>query len=162
MRTISGWGILGLCLYSGHCHGLAGPVVLIAMAALGVPAAWLPALAVLALLAGFGTRRGAGQPSGDQSLAARDPARAGAQGRRPEIRLARCWWCRSCWATNNDIAEQIERLEVHYFANGDAGLHFMLLSDWLDSDAQLADEDTRRLTFAAAQIAVLNQRHGRR
>ena len=29
-----------------------------------------------------------------------------------------------------DIAEQIERLEVHYFANGDAGLQFILLSDW--------------------------------
>ncbi len=58
-----------------------------------------------------------------------------------------------------EIAEQIERLEVHYFANGDAGLQFILLSDWVDSDAELSDEDTRRLQFASERIAALNLRH---
>ena len=30
------------------------------------------------------------------------------------------------------IAEQIERLEVHYLANSDGDLYFALLSDWAD------------------------------
>ncbi len=58
-----------------------------------------------------------------------------------------------------DIGEQTERLEVHYFANGDAGLQFVLLSDWVDSDVELSPQDTQRLDFASQKIAALNQRH---
>jgi cyclic beta-1,2-glucan synthetase len=58
-----------------------------------------------------------------------------------------------------EIADHIERLEVHYFANGDAGMQFVLLSDWVDSDVELSPEDTRRLDFASERIAILNLRH---
>ena len=58
-----------------------------------------------------------------------------------------------------DIADQIERLEVHYFANGDAGLQFILLSDWVDSDAERSLQDDRLLDFASEGIAALNRQH---
>ncbi len=57
------------------------------------------------------------------------------------------------------IAQQIERLEVHYLANADAGMSFALLSDWTDSPSEHRDDDDALLAVAKAGIAALNQRH---
>ena len=58
------------------------------------------------------------------------------------------------------IAEQIERLEVHYLANDDGELRFALLTDWTDADAEHMAGDEELLAFTAGLIAALNQRHG--
>ena len=53
------------------------------------------------------------------------------------------------------IAEQIERLEVHYLANPDGDLRFALLSDWTDAPKKTCRETTncwpRRSTDRAAE-----------
>src|SRR5207344_273333 len=41
--------------------------------------------------------------------------------------------------TNEAIAEQIERLEVHHLASPDGDLRFALLSDWTDSATETAE-----------------------
>jgi cyclic beta-1,2-glucan synthetase len=58
-----------------------------------------------------------------------------------------------------DIEEQVKRLEVHYLSNAEAGLQFILLSDWADSDTEHTPEDDALLDAARAQIAALNARH---
>ncbi len=62
-------------------------------------------------------------------------------------------------AHEDEIAQQIERMEVHYLSNSDAGLVFVMLSDWLDSDDEATPEDQALLDFARARIAALNARH---
>ncbi len=59
-----------------------------------------------------------------------------------------------------EVAEQIERLEVHYLANPDGDLRFALLSDWTDAptETMAGDEDT--LAAAREGIERLNRRHG--
>ncbi|HEX6260040.1 MAG TPA: glucoamylase family protein, partial [Woeseiaceae bacterium] len=57
------------------------------------------------------------------------------------------------------IAEQIERLEVHYLANSDGDLRFALLSDWTDALQETMPEDDELLAAAADGIARLNRRH---
>ena len=39
-------------------------------------------------------------------------------------------------ADHADIEEQLERLEVHYLANPEGHLHFVLLTDWPDASAE--------------------------
>ena len=58
------------------------------------------------------------------------------------------------------IAEQIERLEVHYLANPDGDLRFALLSDWTDAPQESMPEDDELLAATVEGIARLNQRHG--
>ena len=58
------------------------------------------------------------------------------------------------------IAEQIERLEVHYLANPDGDLRFALLSDWTDAPQETMPGDDELLAAAIEGIARLNQRHG--
>ena len=58
------------------------------------------------------------------------------------------------------IAEQIERLEVHYLANPDGDLRFALLSDWTDAPQETMPGDDELLVAAIEGIARLNQRHG--
>jgi cyclic beta-1,2-glucan synthetase len=58
-----------------------------------------------------------------------------------------------------DIAEQIERLEVHYLSNADAGLQFILLSDWTDADTESTPGDQILLDAAREKIAELNRRY---
>ena len=43
--------------------------------------------------------------------------------------------------TRAAVEEQIERLEVHYLANPGGDVHFALLSDWLDADAETMPGD---------------------
>ena len=47
------------------------------------------------------------------------------------------------------IADQIERLEIHYLANADGDLRFALLSDWTDAAAERGPGDDRLLAAAA-------------
>ena len=58
------------------------------------------------------------------------------------------------------IAEQIERLEVHYLANPDGDLRFALLSDWTDAPEENLPGDDDLLAAGVDGIAQLNRRHG--
>ncbi len=58
------------------------------------------------------------------------------------------------------IAEQIERLEVHYLANPDDNLRFALLSDWTDAPQESMPGDDELLAATVEGIAELNRRHG--
>ncbi len=60
------------------------------------------------------------------------------------------------------IAEQIERLEVHYLANSDGDLRFALLSDWTDAPQENLPGDDELLAASVDGIAQLNRRHGPR
>ena len=57
------------------------------------------------------------------------------------------------------IQEQIERLEIHYFASPQGDLYFALLSDWVDAATERLETDAVLLEAAAEGIAQLNQRH---
>ena len=57
------------------------------------------------------------------------------------------------------IEDVIERLEIHYLASPEGALHFALLSDWVDADAEHTDADEPLLTTAAQGIAQLNARY---
>jgi len=61
---------------------------------------------------------------------------------------------------HDQIAEQVERLEVHYLANSDGDLRFALLSDWTDAQQEHMPGDDELLTATADGIALLNRRHG--
>lgn len=58
------------------------------------------------------------------------------------------------------IAEQIERLEVHYLANSEGDLRFALLSDWTDAPSETMLQDDTLLAATVEGIAQLNRRHG--
>ena len=59
-----------------------------------------------------------------------------------------------------EVAEQIERLEVHYLANPDGDLRFALLSDWTDAPTETVAGDEDTLAAAREGIERLNRRHG--
>ncbi len=63
-------------------------------------------------------------------------------------------------AGHAQIAEQIERLEVHYLANPDGDLHFALLTDWADAPQETMPGDDELLAATIEGIARLNRRHG--
>ena len=58
------------------------------------------------------------------------------------------------------VEELIERLEVHHLASPEGDLHFALLSDWLDADAETVPGDDALLEAAAQGMARLNQLYG--
>jgi cyclic beta-1,2-glucan synthetase len=58
------------------------------------------------------------------------------------------------------IAEHVERLEVHYLANGEGDLCFALISDWTDSATETTPGDDELLGAAADGISDLNRRYG--
>jgi cyclic beta-1,2-glucan synthetase len=62
--------------------------------------------------------------------------------------------------TRDEIAEQVERLEIHHLASPEGDLHFALLSDWIDADAESADGDADLLACARDGIDKLNRRYG--
>ena len=62
--------------------------------------------------------------------------------------------------TPENVPEQIQRLETHYLSSSEGDLHFALLSDWTDADAEHAPGDDGLLAAAADGIAELNRRHG--
>src|SRR5437762_37960 len=51
--------------------------------------------------------------------------------------------------TQAALEEQIERLEIHYLANPEGDLHFVLLSDWTDASTEHAEGDDALLDAAA-------------
>ena len=63
-------------------------------------------------------------------------------------------------ATRTAVADQIERLEIHYLASRDGELYFALLSDWTDSTTETAPGDDELLGAAADGVAQLNRRYG--
>jgi cyclic beta-1,2-glucan synthetase len=63
-------------------------------------------------------------------------------------------------ATRTAVAEQIERLEIHYLASRDGELYFALLSDWTDSTTETAPGDDELLGAAADGVTQLNRRYG--
>ena len=62
--------------------------------------------------------------------------------------------------SEDEIAEHVNRLEIHFLANPDGNLHFALLSDWIDGPAETMPGDDRLLAAAADGIARLNARNG--
>ncbi len=62
--------------------------------------------------------------------------------------------------SEDDISDQVERLEIHYLANSDGELRFALLSDWVDAPTETLANDDELLAAAANGIANLNKRHG--
>ena len=62
--------------------------------------------------------------------------------------------------SREDIAEHVERLEIHFLSSPQGALLFALLSDWRDAAGEHADEDDDLLNAARDGIAKLNQRYG--
>ena len=62
--------------------------------------------------------------------------------------------------TPEDIAEQVERLEIHHLASPEGDLHFALLSDWIDADVERAEGDAELVAVARDGIERLNRRYG--
>ena len=62
--------------------------------------------------------------------------------------------------TAKEIAEHVERLEVHYLANPDGDLRFALLSDWLDAQSETLPGDDDLLASAMDGVARLNKKYG--
>ena len=62
--------------------------------------------------------------------------------------------------TQEEIAAQVERLEIHHLASPEGDLHFALLSDWIDADAERADGDAELVAVAREGIEGLNRRYG--
>jgi len=58
-----------------------------------------------------------------------------------------------------DLAEQIDRLEVHHLTGADGDLTFALLSDGTDADAEVAPGDAALLAAATEAVDRLNERH---
>ena len=55
--------------------------------------------------------------------------------------------------------EQIERLEVHHLASAGSNLTYALLSDGIDADQEILENDEPLLTVADEAIAQLNRRY---
>jgi cyclic beta-1,2-glucan synthetase len=63
--------------------------------------------------------------------------------------------------TPEEIADLVERLEVHYLSNPDGDLRFALLSDWLDAPSETLPGDEDLLAVARDGVARLNKQYGR-
>ncbi len=61
--------------------------------------------------------------------------------------------------SRDDIAEMIDRLEVHYLSNSAGELYFALVTDWTDSATETRGGDDELLNEALAGIARLNADH---
>lgn len=57
------------------------------------------------------------------------------------------------------IEEQVARLEVHHLSNPNGAIHFALLSDWMDADAETVEGDSALLAAARTGIERLNRRY---
>ena len=58
------------------------------------------------------------------------------------------------------VEEHLHRIEIHYLASADDQLHYALLSDWVDADAERLPSDDPLLDLAVLGIARLNRRYG--
>jgi cyclic beta-1,2-glucan synthetase len=59
-----------------------------------------------------------------------------------------------------DVRQLVESLEVHFLANPEGCLHYALLSDWGDADAEKLPLDDELLEIAAKGVARLNRLYG--
>ena len=62
--------------------------------------------------------------------------------------------------TSEDVAAQVERLEIHYLASPEGHLHFALLSDWIDADVDRTEGDAELVAVARDGIERLNRHYG--
>jgi cyclic beta-1,2-glucan synthetase len=62
--------------------------------------------------------------------------------------------------TQADLAEQIERLEVHYLSGAEGEVYFALLADGMDAPEEKMPGDTDLIATAHEAIGALNARHG--
>ena len=62
--------------------------------------------------------------------------------------------------TPEEIAELVERLEIHHLASPEGDLHFALLSDWIDADVDRTEGDAELVAVARDGIERLNRRYG--
>jgi cyclic beta-1,2-glucan synthetase len=137
-------GVVGLLLTAEAQFGV-GRITLIGLAILAlVPASDL----ALALINRFATRRG-----GPETL----PAMALKDGVPEDLRTILV--VPILLTRAEAIDDYIRRLEVHYLSNADAGLQFILLSDWTDRDTEHAPDDTALLSIAQDGITALNERY---
>ncbi|HEU4779381.1 MAG TPA: glucoamylase family protein [Steroidobacteraceae bacterium] len=58
------------------------------------------------------------------------------------------------------VDAHLHNLEIHYLASPDDQLHFALLSDWSDADAEHKPTDDPLLDIAVLGVARLNRRYG--
>jgi cyclic beta-1,2-glucan synthetase len=58
-----------------------------------------------------------------------------------------------------EIAEQVEGLEIHRLASLGGDIRFALLTDWMDADGEHSEGDDALLAAAREGIAELNRRH---
>ncbi|BBB91846.1 MAG TPA: glucoamylase family protein [Methylomusa anaerophila] len=65
------------------------------------------------------------------------------------------------WSTVREVQELAVRLELHYLANRDANIHFALLGDFVDADAEKLPGDAAILAAARASIEGLNCMYSR-
>ncbi|WP_199617509.1 GH36-type glycosyl hydrolase domain-containing protein [Paenibacillus alkalitolerans] len=61
------------------------------------------------------------------------------------------------WSTVEEVREMTERLELHYLANRDPNVHFAILSDFKDAEAEKLPEDEPVVKAAEAEIDRLNR-----
>ncbi|WP_341916386.1 glucoamylase family protein [Ferrovibrio terrae] len=59
-----------------------------------------------------------------------------------------------------DVLEQIERLEIHHLSGTGGDLSFALLSDGVDADEEMLEGDAALLAVAVEAIAALNRKYG--
>jgi cellobiose phosphorylase len=64
------------------------------------------------------------------------------------------------WTSPSQVRESAERLELHYLANRDPNLHFALLGDFADADAETKEEDQAIADEAVRAIEALNRAYG--
>ena len=58
-----------------------------------------------------------------------------------------------------ELATQIERLEVHHLSSTGGALHYALLSDAMDADAETTGQDAQLVMAAMEAVAQLNARY---
>ena len=63
------------------------------------------------------------------------------------------------FSAESQVAQLLEKLEVHFLANQDPHIYFALLGDFADATAEQVPDDSLILEFARAGIAELNKRH---
>jgi cyclic beta-1,2-glucan synthetase len=62
--------------------------------------------------------------------------------------------------SEEEIPEQLEKLEVHYLSNSEGEVRFALLTDWPDSTVEISPEDLQLMALTEQLVAALNQKHG--
>jgi hypothetical protein len=60
-----------------------------------------------------------------------------------------------------DVEDLLETMEVRYLSNPQEHLHYALLTDFRDSQSEIAEEERTLLEFAKARIEALNEKYNR-